>query len=164
MGGSGMSRLLVLQFTGQHQQTQPASTKRTQILFIFCANSPPIFPPLFNLFSTAANIDVVYQMTCAVRGGGEVIRAPPDVVDDKLEVVRRRRNVDHRLEAFRTSPIKQRRKERLSAWCMKGVVNLFVIILSACQLMFNSRRCIDMHLFIMSRGESVLPRHWCLGR
>ena len=62
--------------------------KRTLILFILCTNSPPILPPFLNLLSAAANIDVVDQMPCAICGGRKVIRAPPYVVDNELEVIR----------------------------------------------------------------------------
>lgn len=98
--------------------------KRTQTLFILCTNSPPILPPFFNLLSAAANIDVIDQMPCTICGGREVVRAPPNVVDDEFEVIRRRCDVDHRLETFRASPVtreKQRRKESV----VSGVSYLF---------------------------------------
>ena len=70
-------------------------------------------------------------MPRAVRGRGEVIRAPPDIVDDELEVVRCRRDVDHCLEAFRASPVmreKQRWKESVVSYAYEErVVYLFVI-------------------------------------
>lgn len=69
-------------------------------------------------------------MPRTVRGGGEVVRAPPNVVDDELEVVRRRRDKDHCLEAFRAGPVmreKQRRKECVVSYVyQRCVVYLFV--------------------------------------
>ena len=100
--------------------------KRTLILFILCTNSPPILSPLFNLLSAAANIDVIDQMPCTICSGGEVIRAPPNVVDDELEVIRRRSDEDHCLEAFRASPVmcgKQRRRESVVSCAYEEVWN-----------------------------------------
>jgi hypothetical protein len=91
----------------QSLKTKAGKNNRTLILFILCTNSPPILAPLFDLLPTAADIDVVDQMARAVCGGGKVVGAPPDVVDDKLEVIRRRWDVDHCLEAFRAGSVKR---------------------------------------------------------
>src|SRR5258706_15822125 len=95
--------------------------KRTQILFILCTNSPPILPPFFNLLSAAANIDVIDQMPCTICGGREVVRAPPNVVDDELEVISCRCDVDHRLETFRASPVRCEKQQGKESVVSNGV-------------------------------------------
>ena len=108
------------------EKAYPA-TKRTYTLFILCADSPPILTPFFDLLSAAANIDVIDKMPCTICSGGEVVRASPNVVDDKLEVICRRCDVDHRLEAFRASPVmceEQKSRKALSVVRMNDVWNI----------------------------------------
>jgi hypothetical protein len=101
-------------------------------------------------------------MSCTVCGSGEVVRAPPNVVDDELEVIRRRWDVDHRLEALRARPVMYR---VVSYSYEIGLQYLLVIwrecrILAAYQPMFDSRGCITdsgITCMLCSKGTGPNP-------